>query len=165
MKRNLLRAAFFILIINVLSFLSADPVKLQVVQGQTRIISQYGITWYFSEDIQFGQYVNGDYWVLDDGKGVDLIAINPPSTLNGSRIINGSMLNPKPDNGQGFDNSISVLDYKSELNAARPNNNILSAANPLSLRAGDSLVSTISYPDADVRPQVLGCGGADNSCG
>lgn len=33
-----------------------------VAYGDT--ISQYGITWIFDQDYEYGQFANGDYWVV-----------------------------------------------------------------------------------------------------
>ncbi len=73
-------------------------------------LSQYGITWTFDKEYQYGQFVTGDYWVIGP---VTIISINPPSmpttgvmTVNSwtpgtgtgyiTRTLNGSELNPTP---------------------------------------------------------------------
>jgi hypothetical protein len=119
-------------------------------------ITQFGITWTFDQEYEYGQFANGDYWVVGP---VTIIDISPPSTEVAGRVINGSMINPSPQTGatQGYDSSMYGQYgpyYDPALNAARPNNQDLSAANPLVLPTGSSLVSTISQAEAGVRPQL-----------
>lgn len=125
-------------------------------------VSQYGITWTFSADHQVGQYANGDYYVVGP---VTIVEISPASVVNGGRTINGSWINPTsgdqlppgPGYLQPFDSamygSIGPI-FDATLNAARPNGASLSAANPLNVPAGSSIVSTISEPVAGHRPQI-----------
>lgn len=66
--------------------------------GIAKSITQYGITWTFSEERPCGQFVNGDYWVLGPVKITD---INPKTGDGGIDYSNGSMLNPVPSGGPG----------------------------------------------------------------
>ncbi len=125
-------------------------------QDSTNIISQFGITWTFDKEYRYGQFVNGDYWVIGP---VNIINIAPASTLIEGRTMNGSMVNPLPSNGitQGFDSETYGIygpDFNAEMNAARPGNNDLSSANPLILSTNSSLISTISDTLAGNRPQI-----------
>ncbi len=106
----------------------------------TSQISQFGITWTFDREYEYGTFANGDYWVVGP---LTIIAIDPPSTKDPTtdRIINGSMLDPSL--GQGFDSLHGG--YNASLNVARPNGNDLSAENPLVISAGHSLVSAVSW--------------------
>jgi hypothetical protein len=119
-------------------------------------ITQFGITWTFDQEYEYGQFANGDYWVVGP---VTIIDISPPSTNVAGRVINGSMINPSPQDGatQGYDSSMYGQYgpyYDPALNAARPNNQNLSDANPLVIPASASLVSSISLPEAGSRPQL-----------
>jgi len=112
----------------------------------TTSISQFGITWTFSGSVEYGQFANGDYWVVGP---VTIININPASGNDGTgRIVNGSMINPSPTSGylQGYDStmygSYGPQYYTPSLNVARPNGQQLSSSNPLTIQTG-SLVSTI----------------------
>jgi PKD repeat protein len=116
-------------------------------------IEQWGITWTFDKNIstdgaygtyQYGQFVNGDYWV----KGpVEIIAIDPPSADISGRTMNGSMINPSPTSTtQGYDSAMAFNIYDSNDNKAL---NL-----PRTLEAGSSLVSTISVAGAGARPQL-----------
>ena len=42
-------------------------------------VSQYGITWNFDKDYEVGTFVNGDYYVVDDGDGVTVVSVSPRS--------------------------------------------------------------------------------------
>jgi hypothetical protein len=106
--------------------------------GTTKSIQQHGITWTFAKPVQYGQFVNGDYWVVDPGDGVQIINISPGHTVHPDtgRDMNGSMLNPaKAD--QGFD---STRQYDESLNVGIG----ISTKNPLTIQANDALVTSIS---------------------
>lgn len=119
-------------------------------------LSQFGITWKFSQNVQYGQYANGDYWVVGP---VNIIEITPISTVANGRTINGSMVNPSAREGgsQGFDSAMYAQygpAFDATLNVARPGGNTISAANPLVIAPNSSLISTISHPTAGNRPQL-----------
>lgn len=105
----------------------------------TSTISQHGITWTFSSPVEYGQFVNGDYWVVDLGSGVEIVGISP-GWVTSPRGMNGSMINPtSPLNG--YDTIAGGYGGDgSEYSAAVNVGTIL----PLILHSGDSLVSTIS---------------------
>lgn len=75
----------------------------------TRSLTRGGITWGFTHDVTYGEYANGDYWVLGGPLGgVEVSSISPQCVLGGPISIsgfgaplnnlfqdgNGSMLNP-----------------------------------------------------------------------
>src|SRR4030042_5064348 len=88
--------------------------------GSCNSISQYGITWTFDKEYQYGQFANGDYWVIGPVKIVKITpeskAILGTTTISGFtpgsgpnasiRIMNGSVINPAPGNGQAYDNEM-----------------------------------------------------------
>ncbi|MGD9187216.1 MAG: hypothetical protein PVI89_03345 [Desulfobacteraceae bacterium] len=97
--------------------------------GDTRSsITQYQFTWTFDRDYRCGQFVNGDFWVVGP---VTITAISPG--WDGEK--NGSMIDPLPQNLQGYDSRASY--YDAGLTADRP------ADMPLTLQPGSSLVSTL----------------------
>ncbi|MDY6878100.1 MAG: hypothetical protein SWK90_18100, partial [Chloroflexota bacterium] len=119
-------------------------------------ITQHGITWTFDQEYEYGQFANGDYWVVGP---VTIITINPPSTDTSGRVVNGSMINPSPRDGatQGYDSAMYGQygpHFDAALNVARPNGQDLSLANPLVVQPNSSLVSSISLPDPGARPQL-----------
>lgn len=148
-------------------------------EGRTTATSltQHGITWHFDREYHYGQFANGDYWVVGP---VKIIHIDPPSeeitgttALDGFiqgdgpeasvRTMNGSMVNPSPapsvHSTQGYDSDVYVW-HPTEGNIYSPNydKNLnvalnVSADNPLELPVNSSLVSTISH-DAGSRPQL-----------
>ncbi len=114
-------------------------------------ITQFGITWTFDAEYEYGRFANGDYWVVGP---LNIVDIDPLSVDTGERIINGSMINPSPSSGltQGYDSGMyggynEAGDYDPSLNAARPFGYAVSTTNNLPLIPGTSLVSTISTPD------------------
>ncbi len=134
--------------------------------GQTaRSITQFGITWTFDREYQYGTFANGDYWVAaDDPSGtVTIVRIDPQSVDNGQdRIMHGSMLNPKSIvlkgaqdyfvNGQGYDSRmgndrrIGYCAYNENNNAARSSDAPIedSDSRRLVISPNSSLVSSIS---------------------
>ena len=131
--------------------------------ASTNQISQFGITWTFDTEYEYGQFANGDYWVVGP---VTIIGIDPVSTEysgetedSSLRIMHGSMVNPDPDLGatQGYDSYLYAYPngygpaYRHSLNAARPNERDLSGGNPLILQPNSTLVSVISQTLAELR--------------
>lgn len=105
-------------------------------------VSQYGITWTFSQDRPVGQFVNGDWWVV----GPVTITNISPRTGDGSADGwgHGSMINivpvaPNVGAKQGFYDQGNVDPaYDASLNIA--------TQLPKTIPAGSSLISTITNP-------------------
>ncbi len=66
----------------------------------TTSISQNGVVWTFASSTTYGQFVNGDYWVLAP---VTITSITPDFT--GS--YHGWQINPTPSGAVGFDSGVS----------------------------------------------------------
>jgi hypothetical protein len=62
-------------------------------------VSQYGITWTFSQAHEVGQFANGDWWVV----GPVTITALTPEYVNG---FNGWEINPTSTTKQGFDKRV-----------------------------------------------------------
>jgi hypothetical protein len=106
-------------------------------------ITQYGITWTFDKAYPSGQFVNGDYWIVGP---VKITAItNTYHTEEFTPVFgnDGSMINPGTDMYQGYEKGLSS--YKAELNRSCPNGASISAENPLSLNANETIVSAVSW--------------------
>ncbi|MEX0885372.1 MAG: hypothetical protein WD009_02930 [Phycisphaeraceae bacterium] len=97
----------------------------------TDSISQYGITWTFSDPVPVGQFLTGDYYIVGPAT---ITSVSPAPTGSGSSFRNGSMLNPSVDTGAAYDGR--------HLNATWALNR--AAQFPLEINPGDSLVSSIS---------------------
>ena len=141
-----------LLVVVLSTSISAQPSGLRIVESSlhTRHISQHGVTWHFDREVEFGQFANGDYWVVGP---VTIIEINPISTDTAGRIRHGSMLNPTYGDVQGFDNAMARHSYSASNNVARPNGIDMSVTNPLKVQSG-SLVSSITHDTAARRPQL-----------
>jgi len=103
-------------------------------------VSQYGITWTFSEPVPVGQFVGGDYYVV----GPVTITSISPAPVYGSNGRNGSTLNPPPSGYVGYDGRV-INYYRDSLNYRLP----------ISMAPGDSLVSTISVAVMGQIPNML----------
>ena len=99
-------------------------------------VSQYGITWTFSEPAPVGRFAGGDYYVV----GPATITSITPAPVYGANGRNGSTLNPPPSGYVGYDSRV-INYYRDSLNHRLP----------ISMAPGDSLVSTIS---AEVMGQI-----------
>jgi hypothetical protein len=111
-----------------------------LAQTMASSVSQHGVTWYFDRTYPVGRFATGDWWVVGP---VSVVLIDPPSTTTSGRVLNGSVINPSVSNLHGYDsNSGQAANYyRSELNVGLG----ISAASPLVLNPGTSLVSTISH--------------------
>ncbi|MEW6754409.1 MAG: hypothetical protein AB1505_26015, partial [Candidatus Latescibacterota bacterium] len=98
-------------------------------------ISQYGITWTFSEPVPVGQFVSGDYYVV----GPVTVTRISPAPASGRH---GSVLNPQFGFAQGYDDRITSNRYDASLVVRLP----------LTVRPGDVLISTTSHPTGDGIP-------------
>jgi hypothetical protein len=121
--------------------ISAPPQNIQLQIGSiltTKSITQYGITWTFAEPVGYGQFVNGDYWVVDIGAGVKIINITPGDAIRTgtTQHMNGSMLNPH--------NALQGYDGYQNYDASKNVGIGISPTTPLVLIGNVSLVSTIS---------------------
>lgn len=141
----------FFLFALALSSAGAQPSGLRIVSSanKTTSLSQHGITWYFDTEIEYGQFVNGDYWVVGP---VVITRITPRSLSEDGRVRHGAMLNPSFGETQGFDSHTLRNSYSAENNVARPGGNDLSPNNPLVIDGTASLVSVISHPEPNRRP-------------
>ena len=120
-------------------------------------VSQYGITWTFDKPVPVGRFINGDWYVVGP---VTVKAIDPKplygadipdseldnnATFEGmnldwnrkvdERVRNGFMLNPPADKKVAYDNAVRNFFDPSLIQKL-----------PAAVKAGDSLVSTISMP-------------------
>jgi hypothetical protein len=119
---------------------SPSGLRILSLSGNTASLSQYGITWEFSEEVEYGTYANGDYWVVGP---VDIVSIDPASDIVDSRVVHGSMLNPPGGlSVTGFDSGGGAYDDAYNVAMGVTDNN------PLQISSG-SLVSCISDFDPD----------------
>ena len=93
------------------------------------------IKWTFDGSYTVGQFVNGEWWVYDDGGGVVITGITPEPNVTTGR--NGSMINPST-RFHAYDSS-EPSNYNADLMIGDDID-----ANPCTLSAGDSLISTVS---------------------
>jgi hypothetical protein len=93
-------------------------------------ITQYDITWYFEEIVTYGQFANGDYYVI----GNPTIVAVDPIPANGR---NGSMINPTAES-HAYDDRVAQYDSNQSIHF------------PYTMSPGESLVSTISLTEDDL---------------
>jgi hypothetical protein len=107
------------------------PPQVKKPLTEVQELSQYGVTWLFKNKVKVGKFVNGDYYVVDDGN-VIVTKITPESSSG----RHGSMVNPQVET-QAYDDRIKSYDATKD------------AILPLKLKGGDSLVSSISLLDEE----------------
>jgi hypothetical protein len=121
-------------------------------------VSQYGITWTFEQPARVGQFVNGDWYVVGP---VTVQAISPKPLYGadipeieldhmdlerpfGQRVRNGFMLNPPAAMKVSYDSGVRNWFDASLIQRL-----------PVKMKAGDSLVSSISMPKGLVLKPML----------
>lgn len=147
--------SILLLIVSATATTQPSGIRLIERDDTTNSISRHGITWYFEEGVQYGRFVNGDYWVVGP---VTIIEINPLSDVvdvGGTWERNGSMINPTRHDTQGYDSRPTFGSFSSANNVGRPNGNELSSGNPLVVQPGESLISSISESAPESRPQLV----------
>ena len=115
-------------------------------------LTRHAITWTFNDDLdtdestfyQYGQFANGDYWIVPDSCDVVITLIDPCSITVGERTMHGSMVNPVSGSTrvQGYDSDETGWDPC--YNEGRPGGNIINAGNTLDITPPASLISTVS---------------------
>jgi hypothetical protein len=115
--------------------------------GTASSISKDGITWTFSQAVPVGQFVNGDYYVVGP---VTITTIDPAPTTS-APFENGSVVDLPAANGKsGFDSRLNDGTDESWWFDAT-----LRSYPPITLNAGDSLVSSISLATIHSVPEVM----------
>ncbi len=105
-------------------------------------VTRHEITWTFDTNYTVGQYVNGDFWVLDPGSGVVISSMTP--AIVGDR--HGWEVNPSPtDDAQGFDSGISLYD------------DTLIPTLPYTASGGESIAKTISNQTGRTDTEITNC--------
>lgn len=92
-----------------------------------------------------GTFVTGDPYVVDSGSGVELTARTPAPTGTGTDTRNGGMINPTNPSNCGFDGRCGVA----KSFAAFSDSYNAEASYPITLNAGDTLLSAESYLPAN----------------
>lgn len=150
------------------ALLSLTLLPLTLPAEMAREVSQYGITWTFSEPREIGQFVSGDWWVVGP---VTVVSVSPepgPSQsdakasaksiygatalVDDRRMRNGTMFAPRAEvslGKQGFDSRSKSYDAS------------LTVDYPVTIRPGDMLLSSVSSERYDrngklATPEVLG---------
>ncbi len=112
--------------------ISASSVEAQVnvsTLENRKEVSQHGVTWTFDREVPVGQFVNGDCYVVGSVTVVDI----DPAPVDGR---NGSILNLDPRRGKsGFD---------ARQNKGNSYDSRMRSAPPISMKPGDSLLSSVS---------------------
>lgn len=126
----------------VIYILTGITMLMPVAQAETaQSLSRAGVTWFFDQPHEVGQFANGDWWVLGP---VTITEISPASVNN----QNGSMINPMVWRDQAFDDRVQGNKYD-------PSQNVATQL-PLHIDYPASLMSSISLEEKAVRdnPQL-----------
>jgi hypothetical protein len=120
----------------------------------------WGIVWRFAEPVQYGQFVNGEYWVVPtSGSSVIVTSVFPDPVWNGDNVVNGSMVNPgarREPSWEDYDapyNENDPADFPRALigfdyDSANYDSGV-AVSFPLELVGGSSLLSSKSHPERD----------------
>ena len=102
-------------------------------------LTQHGITWTFDREVEVGQFVNGDYYVIGACTVVD-INPKPANGRNGSTVNLGITRNKSPFDDRAPGKRFDPTNY---------------LPLPISLKPNDSLISSVSVAEIKQRPGVL----------
>lgn len=110
-------------------------------------ITKDGVTWTFSQSVPVGKFVNGDYFVLGP---VTITSILPRPTTS-KPYKNGAVVDlPTPNGKSGFDSRLNDgVDESWWFDAS------LRRYPPITLKPGDSIVSSISLAKMHSLPEVM----------
>jgi hypothetical protein len=115
--------------------------------GKVSSITKDGVTWRFDAPVESGQFLNGDYYVVGP---VTLTSISPEPE-KAAPYLNGSALNlPTASGHSPFDSRLNDGDDQTFWFDASAR-----VYAPLMLKAGDSLVSSISVKTPHVLPSPM----------
>ena len=123
-------------------------------------VSQFGITWTFSEPKMTGKFVNGDWWVVGPVTVSSVSPASGPAPVSEDRTVainqfgdtslqdneamrNGSMVNPTWGSLQGYDSGAKTYSSSKTI------------AYPYYMTANKSLISTISHGSDLTNPKIL----------
>lgn len=110
-------------------------------------LTKDGVTWTFSQPVVAGQFVNGDYYVIGP---VTITAISPTPTM-AAPFMNGSVVNLPTANGKSpFDSRLNDGDDQSYWFDAS-----FRSYPPIALKAGDTLVSSVSLATPQSLVEVM----------
>lgn len=121
-----------------------------LVANAATVITSGNISWTITESVTTGQYVTGQWWALDPGGGMTVTAITRPAA---TATRDGSMLNPSV--------SFTTHGYDSRVQGYNASTNVANSL-PLTVVAGDTLISTISRDlgqtaSMSARPAISDC--------
>jgi hypothetical protein len=124
-----------------------SPAAISAAVKTASSITKDGITWTFSQPVPVGQFVTGDYYLIGP---VTITAIDPLPTAS-APYLNGSVVNLPIANGKtGFDSRLNDgSDQSSWFDAS------IRAYPPITLKPGDTLVSSVSLAKARTLPEVM----------
>lgn len=120
--------------------------SLTLSGGAATSVTQFGVTWEFDKDYTTGQFVNGDYYVVENSPGEGVILKRMTPDWDGTR--NGAEINPDFWGSQGFDSRMKNNQFSSDLNIADDL--------PIKLETGTSVLKSIGKSDQAVgdKPQL-----------
>ena len=118
MVELVVRATWVLVLLGLMNHALVEPAA-----GQASSLSQHGLSVAFSEEHGFGQYANGDYWIVGP---VELVQVSP----GWDGLRHGAMVSPEAAGAHGY--HAQVFGYDAALNVA--------TQLPRSLAPGDSLI-------------------------
>lgn len=120
------------------------PCPTTITQGETvscDLITQHGITWTFSANETVGQFITGDYFVVNDGS---VVVSASPNSCDAVTCRHGSMVNPIASGTQGHDSRLYSFSLAETV------------AFPYIMQSNDSLMSTVSWEDSNYHTSITG---------
>lgn len=111
------------------------------------------IVFYFQEEYEIGQFVNGDWWVHNNGSDVVITRITPDSYNDNGRVRHGAELNPQNSSHQGYD-GLSNVDTADMPYDATKNIDPTNLGADLVIPPSSSLIKAVSRVINERRPAL-----------
>ena len=134
---------------------SSDSENTESTVEVSSSVTSGDITFNFAGEYETGQFLDGQWWVHNNGDYVEIVSITPESYNDDGRVRNGTEINPLNESSQGFDGLRDLdvgntdMSYDS-LKNVDPGN----TGESLIVYPGDSVLKAISREENIQRPYI-----------
>jgi hypothetical protein len=162
---------YFNFCIGLLMLVGSNTAESNDVISTATSVTSGDVTFHFANSYSVGQFLDGQWWVHNNGEDVVITSITPDSFNDDGRIRNGAEINPLNESTQGFDSLNETGVNTDMIYLASKNVDPGATGEMLTISAGNSVVKAISRVENARRPlinqaailTVLGSTPADNS--
>lgn len=152
----MLKHVVSLLVLFVLSSCSADDSndESDTIANIASSVASGDITFNFAENYETGQFLDGQWWVHNNGGNVEITSITPDSFDDNGRVRNGAEINPLNESSQGFDGLKDIGETADMSYEPTKNVDPGITGESLIVSVGDSVIKAISREGNDNRPFI-----------